>query len=66
MIGEHSDFMEIKKLIKDMMSKNVLDSGMKKLFGRILNKYISSMEQANGNVYLIGWAKEETRKLSNQ
>ena len=40
MIGENSDFLEIKKLIKDMMRKNVLDSGMKKLFGRILNKYI--------------------------
>ena len=48
------------------MRKNVLDSGMKKLFERILNKYISSMEKVDGNIYLIGWAKEETRKLINQ
>ena len=57
MIGENSDFLEIKKLIKDMMRKNVLDSGMKKLFGRILNKYILSMEKVDGNIYLIEWAK---------
>ena len=57
MIGEHSDFMSIKILIKSLMNQNVLTNQINDYFRRLLTKYIDKIEKVNGNIYLVQWAQ---------
>jgi hypothetical protein len=64
MIGESSDFLELKAMISTMMRQQVLAKDKRDYFCRLLTKMITAIEGSKSNLYLLSWCQDQLSSMN--